>query len=1415
MTFRITDGSPAQLGVTLDKGGANIAVFSAHAIAIDFCLFDSDGLSEIERIRLPVRSQNIFHGHVTGVKPGMRYGLRAHGPYDPHHGHRFNHNKLLIDPYAWQIDRPFILHPAMFGYIYGDARGDLSFDERDSAPFMPKAIIQAGRKTAAPTLAPIPWADTIIYELHVRGFTKLHPDIPLQWRGTFAALSHPKSIEYLVQLGVTTIEIMPIAAWIDERHLMELGLTNYWGYNPVAMMAPDPRLAPGGWDEIRAAVAALHDANIEILLDVVFNHTGEGDALGPTVSFRGLDNASYYRLKTDDNRAYVDDAGCGNVLALHRPPVAALVIETLSRWVTHAGIDGFRFDLATALGRNDKGFDPHAPLIGAIASHPVLCRRKLIVEPWDLGADGYRLGAFPPPYSEWNDRFRDSCRRFWRGDSAMLGEMATRLAGSSDIFGASQPSRSVNFITSHDGFTLADLVSYAHKHNAANGEGNRDGTDHNLSWNNGIEGTTDDTAIVALRRRDQRNLIATLLLARGTPMIAMGAELGHSQDGNNNAYAQDNSVTWINWEHADRSLFDFCQKVIRLRKLHRAFRDDRFLTGRAAPFSPLPDVEWLTPDGSAMKPSDWQGEGRQTLIAVFYSAASVDADTDRVMMILNAARESIDVRLPAVASGHCWKALLDTFDENGQPHTRRYEGDSVASCNPASVLVLSEAARVPSRRSEADVPIEFLDRLAHAAGITPDWYDIDGRRHVVSSDTKRAILQGFGFDIATRAQARDSLMALSETHERRLLPWSCVAREGGGVYVPIVADRDWRQAALVVELKHGERRTLAFDAETLAHETLTGIDGRPVRRAIATLPSQPAGRHMLFLENNPEVRCQLTVAPARCYLPEALEVGDRMFGVAAQVYALNRPGDQGIGDFTALGQLAALAADKGAAMIGLSPLHALFSQDRMRASPYHPCDRRFLDPIYIDVDSIGAIDGSLTPREALSGMSTEVEALRRLAEIDYQRVWALKRHALEESFKAFVNLRDLSPTAPAVADFNAFVARGGWPLHMFAAFELISELHGGRAPNQWSPDLANSQRDAIMALTGQHTARHEFHLYLQWLCERQFANAAARGAKRGLPIGFYRDIAVGAAPDGAETWMDSEQFLRGLSIGAPPDPFAAAGQIWNLPPPNPLAWRRTAFSAFRDLIRSNMNYAGALRIDHIMALSRLFVVPDGAKGDEGAYLRYPLKELIGELALESARARCLVVGEALGTVPEGFREEIAASGILSYRVLWFEREGATFRPPFAYDRQSIACISTHDLATLRGWWEEADISEREYLGHLPPEEAATSRLARAEDRRRLIAALRAQELLDGEIDPDGSFQISFAVAVHAFIGRSTSALVITQLDDLITERVAVNLPGTDRERPNWRRRLSAPIGDLFAGNASAMLAAMAAARQRH
>jgi glycogen operon protein len=668
VTFTIFTGAPEPLGLRLVTGGANVAVFSETAEQIELCLFDASGAREIARLPLPGRTGPVFHGFVPDLAAGALYGLRAHGPFAPERGLRFDPSKLLVDPFALELPDAPRPHASMF-----------PSSPEDSGPKAPKARVCAPEP--APARRPnIAWRDTVIYELHVRGFTKRLGGVPEPLRGTFAGLAHPTAIAHLKRLGVTTIELLPCAAWLDERHLVELGLTNYWGYNPIAPLAPDPRLAPGGWREVREAVAALHEAGLEALVDVVLNHSGESDAEGPTVSLRGLDNPAYYRLSPQNPAAYINDAGCGNILRADHPAVVRLAMDALRAWAIFGGVDGFRFDLMTTLGRRAGGFDPHAPLLTAIAQDPALRELKIVAEPWDLGPGGYRIGAFAAPWGEWNDRFRDAARRFWRGDFAMIGEMATRLAGSADLFaGKKPPSRSVNFITAHDGFTLADLVSYAHKHNEANGEHNRDGTDANFSWNNGVEGASDDEAVRAARRRDQRNLLATLIFSRGTPMLSMGAELGQSQSGNNNAYAQDNALSWLDWERADPRLLAFAARALALRRATPAFTDERFLTG-AARDGGEPDVLWLGEGGAPLTPDQWRDGERRFLGAIFLAGGS------RAALLLNAGPAPVSCAPPRRA-GASWRRALTTESEDGAPTAT--QDDAVAG---RSLVVLIEQA---------------------------------------------------------------------------------------------------------------------------------------------------------------------------------------------------------------------------------------------------------------------------------------------------------------------------------------------------------------------------------------------------------------------------------------------------------------------------------------------------------------------------------------------------------------------------------------------------------------------------------------------------------------------------------------------------------------------------------------------------
>jgi glycogen operon protein len=665
-------GHPWPLGLSFTGDGANLAVFSEHALAIELCLFDAAGAVETARLRLPERTDGVFHGHLPGLAPGRVYGLRAHGPWDPVLGHRFNPAKLLLDPYARALVGDF----RWAGPNLVDEADPFALDPRDSAPFVPKAAAVPAPAPAADEGRPrVPWERTLLYEAHVRGLTKLHPAVPAAERGTYRALGHPALVEHLARLGITAIELLPVAAFLDERRLVRQGLANYWGYNPHAFMVPEGRYAVADpLAELRDAIRALHGAGIEVILDVVFNHTAETDEFGPTLSFRGLDNAAYYRLRPDDRRLYVNHTGTGNTLNLAHPRVLQLVLDSLRHWAAQ-GVDGFRFDLGLTLGRGaDDRFDADAAFFQALRQDPLLGRLKLVAEPWDIGPGGYRLGGFPPPFAEWNDRFRDTVRRFWRGDEAVAPDLAARLLGSADLFEGSgrRAWASLNLVTAHDGFTLRDLVSYERRHNEANGEANRDGHGENWSANHGVEGPCAEPAIQAARALHARNLLATLLLAQGTPMLQMGDELGRTQRGNNNAYCQDNAISWQDWTAAGgegRALTRFVQRLARLRAAHPVLRRRRFLHGRERSAEGLPDVAWLAAHGGAVSIEEWHDPHLRCLGLVLAGDAGPEptpeggpGGDDTLLLLLNADTAPAGFRLPCPAGLTGWRLLLDTAE---------------------------------------------------------------------------------------------------------------------------------------------------------------------------------------------------------------------------------------------------------------------------------------------------------------------------------------------------------------------------------------------------------------------------------------------------------------------------------------------------------------------------------------------------------------------------------------------------------------------------------------------------------------------------------------------------------------------------------------------------------------------------------
>jgi isoamylase len=675
---KVWPGRPYPLGAMWDGKGVNFALFSAHAEKVELCLFDGNGVREEARIVMPEYTDEVWHAYLPDARPGLLYGYRVHGAYDPQNGHRFNPNKLMLDPYAKSIYGRVRWSDAVFAYRVGSPREDLAIDRRDNARFIPKCRVIEPAFTWGDERRPnIPWEESIILELSVRGITKRHPGVDPEYRGSFAGLASPAMIDYLLGLGITAVELLPIHAALDDRHLVEKGLVNYWGYNTIGFFAPDPRLlSVESIAGFKTMVKRLHDAGIEVILDVVYNHSGEGNHLGPTLAFRGIDNVSYYRLHAD-RRFYQDFTGTGNTLNLDHPRVLALVMDSLRYWATEMHVDGFRFDLAPALARENGEYGQGSAFFDAVRQDPVMAQLKLIAEPWDLGPYGYQLGNFPPGWAEWNARYRDTLRRFWKGERGLVADVASRVAGSSDIFGyrGRRPWASINFITAHDGFTLQDLVSYNSKHNELNRESNRDGLDSNFSCNFGSEGPSTDPVITALRDRHKRNLLASLLLSLGVPMLLAGDEIGRTQQGNNNAYCQDNEISWTQWEEIrpqDHQLRRFVGYLIHLRRRHRVFSRPRFFRGEVLSEAGVKDITWLAPSGEEKQAEDWNDPLVLSFGFVLSGAAGEfltpggQRDIDESFLVMmNADPRDVEFRIPLLASPMSWEALVDTSRASG------------------------------------------------------------------------------------------------------------------------------------------------------------------------------------------------------------------------------------------------------------------------------------------------------------------------------------------------------------------------------------------------------------------------------------------------------------------------------------------------------------------------------------------------------------------------------------------------------------------------------------------------------------------------------------------------------------------------------------------------------------------------------
>ncbi|HET9982970.1 MAG TPA: glycogen debranching protein GlgX [Longimicrobiales bacterium] len=711
MPLKVLPGKPSPLGPTWDGLGVNFAVFSEHAERVELCLFDSrDPTKQTGVIPLTELTAHVWHGYIVGLRPGQLYGYRVHGPYEPESGRRFNPAKLLIDPYAKAIAGGVDWDAPVFGYVLGNPNEDLERDDGEDAWGMPKGVVVDQTFDWRGDHPPrTPWHQTIIYEVHVKGFTKLHPDVPEELRGTYAGLAAPPMIDYLQRLGVTAVELLPVHEFLDDKYLIDRGLRNYWGYNTTNFFSPDARYSSAGdrggqVAEFKSMVRALHRAGIEVILDVVYNHTSEGNHLGPTLSFRGVDNDAYYRLVPDQPRYYMDYTGTGNTLNTQHPQVLKLIMDSLRYWVLEMHVDGFRFDLASALARELHDVDRLHAFFDTIHQDPVLSEVKLIAEPWDVGPGGYQVGNFPVLWTEWNGKYRDTVRAFWRGDPGQMGELGYRLTGSSDLYGddGRNPWASINFITAHDGFTLNDLVSYERKHNEANGEGNRDGNDYNLSANYGVEGPTDDPEINELRERQKRNFLATLVVSQGVPMLCGGDEIGRTQRGNNNAYCQDNEIGWYSWEPDERAeaLLEFTRRLVGLRRGHPALRRRHFFRGRKIHGSEIRDIVWYRPDGQEMTEEEWGAGWSRSLAMRLGGDALGEVDelgrpiTDSTLLILlNGHVEPLEFTVPFVPRGREWRVVLDTSFPTGEAEEPVVEGGGTYRMRDRSVAILEQVER--------------------------------------------------------------------------------------------------------------------------------------------------------------------------------------------------------------------------------------------------------------------------------------------------------------------------------------------------------------------------------------------------------------------------------------------------------------------------------------------------------------------------------------------------------------------------------------------------------------------------------------------------------------------------------------------------------------------------------------------------
>lgn len=1440
----VKEGKPYPLGAIWDGSGVNFALYSKNAKSVMLCFFDEDYK---ESLCIPIRNRThyIWHCYVEGIRPGQLYGYRIDGPYDPENGLRFNPAKVLLDPYALAIGRDLIWSEEHFGYKY-----PYNFKERDNRNNAHKAILGAVIDPAFSwgndKQLEIPWKDTIIYEVHVKGFTKLNPFVPEELRGTYLAFTTEEVIKYLKDLGITAIEFLPVQHSITEYYLYKQNKVNYWGYNPIAFFAPNPRYAydksvMGVINEFKTMVKVLHQAGIEVILDVVYNHTAEGDHTGPTLSFRGIDNLSYYRVYEERKDLYLDFTGCGNTLNHKNHQVLQLIMDSLRYWITEMHVDGFRFDLASALARELYEVDRLTSFFAIIQQDPIISKVKLIAEPWDLGKDGYQVGNFPPGWSEWNGMYRDTIRKVVNEFERNLSDFATRISGSSDLYKKDDRKTysSINFITCHDGFTLRDLVSYEKKHNEENGLNNIDGSDINFSKNYGVEGDTDNFKIKLLRLKKQKLFLTTLFISQGVPMLLAGDELNRTQKGNNNAFCQDNEISYLIWEEDEYSqeLLLITKFLIQLRKKNEVFRRKEFFEGEEKRVMEVKDIYWLNKDGKEMSEEDWKKELILGILLPSEFGERFDFYTtlegDTFLIIFNFTSEQVHFRVPDIISTR-WKIIFNSnknlfvsinpmddiekidrilqksviYNNYKNKHYGElfediqifmsdgmfYMPEEMIKVEGYSVLILKADKNWKEAHVKRNYRLKILDLLMDNLGIFKKFYDLMGREYNLMVSEILMILRAMHFPVKDLS----SLEVVYENYKNDL--WFYGDQT---TYIFYKEEEIELELTLPETIKNfkiqifNENNQIKFENEVENYKVLeTHLINfskfkklKMIKTIIKINLELDLGYYDVYILHNGEVysKRKMMIIPKTAYSNSKIYTG-----VWIQLYALNSKTNLGIGDFGDLKKLAFILKKYGYNIIGLSPLHYLSLNDPDNISPYYPASRLMIHPIYIDILSLKEFRKSTHAIKKWKELIPLIEKEKENKYINYKIIYQIKKNILYEIYKDYIQNQD-SELKNEYENYK----KDNEILFYHAIFEAAKEIFGKmRIPKELFKSHSNMQQQFIK----EYQEKIDFYGFIFYLVEKQFIDLI--NELKHNDIYLYLDLAVGCDPEQIESiYFDNfypNIYSKNARAGAPPDQFSPSGQDWGITVFNPYLLKKFNYQPYITLLRRNCFKNVLLRIDHIMWLYRLFwIVKEGEKRT-ATYIKYPDKDLFGILSLESQINENIIIGEDLGTVPEELRNILKEKSILSWKVFYFERIGEDFLDPKNYPIYSVATINTHDLPTLAGYWTGKDIEEKLKLKIYNEEEAKNQYELRNKERRKIIELLNLKGYFNEKepITEDSIYDSEIAYYFYKLLSESPSKIVLASIYDMLGESDQPNMPGTTTQYPNWSLRLSVPIEEI-------------------